>query len=294
MKIFVAALTSLLALSCAKETVQEGDNAAGYRTIRIVPGSSATKSIYTDVTADDIWLYSFDGEGMPVGQSRQLSIADGVYTYNIPVDSKNLIFSNISDSNIVGAERDEEDGSFRFTPLQPSDEDMVACALKVSDIPADGSKSIHLGRFCAKLSVTMKLKDINKKELVLKDYIRSAGVRLESQYASYCIGPDGAGYYSGTASFECSAKDAPLDDGTEYVICSEMSVLPSPEGEKCSVMLTMTELDGGRVDTGLQELSYGLEANRHYRLTVSVVRDETGFGFKVEDIVKEEFEVELN
>lgn len=78
-----------------------------------------------------------------------------------------------------------------------------------------------------------------------------------------------------------------------YSLAEEMATLPTATGKNSRLELVIGNKSGTEM-TLAKELDYPFEPNKHYTFTFVVKRNETGFGFYIEDIIEEEINIDLN
>ena len=78
-----------------------------------------------------------------------------------------------------------------------------------------------------------------------------------------------------------------------YPICSDISIFPTAPGWPETIELTLVNQEGAE-STLSRTLDYVFEANKHYKLRLSMKRVETGSQFVIDEIVNEELTVDLN
>ena len=101
---------------------------------------------------------------------------------------------------------------------------------------------------------------------------------------------------SGITEFSArrSRSNSTVTDGqTTYNICTGMATLPTAAGKNSVIELVIGNKSGNE-SVHTKELTYPFDPNKHYRLTLSMRRNETGFGFEIEDIIEESFDIDLN
>lgn len=100
---------------------------------------------------------------------------------------------------------------------------------------------------------------------------------------------------SGETEFSARAMASrTLDENqTSYRLADEMATLPTATGKNSRLELVIGNKSGTEM-TLAKELDYPFEPNRHYTFTLVVKRNETGFGFQIEDIIEEEINIDLN
>ena len=80
---------------------------------------------------------------------------------------------------------------------------------------------------------------------------------------------------------------------TSYALAAEMATLPTAMDRNSRLEVVIGNKSGTEMVVS-KDLEYPFEPNRHYFFTLVVKRNETGFGFYIEDIIEEESNIDLN
>ena len=289
-------LTSLLlAAACsthgtAPET-EAGDET--YRELKVCTSAPDLKSL-VDPATDMIYAYTFDSEHN-VSWTGPSSIENGIYTYTVSGDMQFIVFCNISPENSATEVNTYVDNPFSLTPRYLTDEDMVTGTATADMIPEDGSAlNIHLNRITSKVTAELTVKTPEGELLDLTGFMRTASISLSPQSASYIIKGDYSAGYEESTTFTLTGGVLE-ESATSYQICNDMSVLPTMTQVSETTDLTLTLTDSEGQETAMtKNLGYALEPNKHYKLSISVTHDDTGFGFRIDDIITEDIEINLN
>ena len=289
-------LTSLLlAAACSTHgTAPETEAGIGtYREIRICTSAPELKSL-VDPATDMIYAYTFDSEHN-FSWTGPSSIENGIYTYSVSGDLQFMVFSNISPENPATEVRSDADIMLALTPRYLTDEDMVTGTATADMIPEDGSAlNIHLNRITSKVTAELTIKTPEGELLDLTGFMRTASISLSPQSASYIIKGDYSAGYEESTTFTLTGGVLE-ESATSYQICNDMSVLPTMTQVSETTDLTLTLTDSEGQETAMtKNLGYALEPNKHYKLSISVTHDDTGFGFRIDDIITEDIEINLN
>ncbi len=129
-----------------------------------------------------------------------------------------------------------------------------------------------------------------------QSYVLNNGMMFDITYDAW--GEPVATLVATSGITEFSAKrnlsNSTVTDGqTTYSICTEMATLPTAAGKNAVIELVIGNKTGNE-SVHTKELSYPFDPNKHYRLTLAMRRNETGFGFEIEDIIEESFDIDLN
>ena len=289
-------LTSLLlAAACSTHgTAPETEAGNGtYREIRICTSAPDLKSL-VDPATDMIYAYTFDSEHN-VSWTGPSSIENGIYTYTVSGDMQFIVFCNISPENSAIEVRSDADIMLALTPRYLTDEDMVTGTATADMIPEDGSAlNIHLNRITSKVTAELTIKAPEGELLDLTGFMRTASISLSPQSSSYVINGDYSAGYEESTTFTLTGGVLE-ESATSYQICNDMSVLPTMTQVSETTDLTLTLTDSEGQETAMtKNLGYALEPNKHYKLSISVTHDDTGFGFRIDDIITEDIEINLN
>ncbi|MBQ7812432.1 MAG: hypothetical protein IJ394_07750 [Bacteroidales bacterium] len=80
---------------------------------------------------------------------------------------------------------------------------------------------------------------------------------------------------------------------TSYALAAEMATLPTAMDRNSRLEVVIGNKSGTEMVVS-KDLEYPFEPNRHYFFTLVVKRNETGFGFYIEEIIEEEINIDLN
>lgn len=286
-----AALAFAATVSCSITKVEEEE--ISYRKIAVSTETAEVKSV-TDPATDMIYLYTFGASAQTDGaQITPSEIQDGIYTYYIPENTKLMVFTNLESGHIsIG---NDGDYYMDITPDFNSMEkqDLVIGKALDTDLSETGELSVHLTRYAAFVTATLEFTSGTGTILDISEYLTNASVSVTPVCGKIKINGD----YSLTAYGEglFSATGAALEGSTtQYTIADQCALLPSPNGTAQSEIALTLNYINGTSETLRSERNYAIEANRHYKFTIKVKRRETGFGFTIEDIIKETINADLN
>ena len=294
-KIYIIVLmtvASLLTFSCQQKIQTAAPGTGSFRTISVSAASPEVKSLL-DPTSDIVYVYTFSESKEFLGIFSP-AMSDGyTFTYNIPDDTYLMVFTNMANSDVM--EVTSENNPLVFKPLTLTEQDMVIAREYAVSIPDDGSPmQIHLERIASKVTVDLVLKSSYGTDLDPYDFIQYAGVAFPGVYEYYYLSNYWFLRYSGTSVSQSVVGMLVSESSTRYNICNDVSILPSYDASSGAVM-ELTVIDKAGYSTTLSAtLNYPLEANKRYRLEVSLRPVDTGFGFTVEDIVTEDIIINLN
>ncbi|MGN1211455.1 MAG: hypothetical protein ACI4TM_07195 [Candidatus Cryptobacteroides sp.] len=80
---------------------------------------------------------------------------------------------------------------------------------------------------------------------------------------------------------------------TSYSLCTDAATLPTVTGTNSVLELTILN-KSGNTTVIRKSLDFPFEENRHYKFTLVMKRNETGFTFTVEDMIEETIDIDLN
>lgn len=116
------------------------------------------------------------------------------------------------------------------------------------------------------------------------------GANALGSTAATLVGTSGITEFSATRRMSAATV---IEGQTTYNICTEMATLPTAAGKNSVIELVIGN-KAGNESVHTKELGYPFDPNKHYRLTLAMRRNETGFGFEIEDIIEESFDIDLN
>lgn len=288
----IATLCIIASSSCSISETGETENIY-CRKISVSTDTPEVKSV-TDPASDMIYLYTFGASDQTDGaQIRPSAINNGTYTYYIPENTRFMVFTNLESRHInIG-----KDGS-HYMNIHPDfssmeKQDLVIGKALDTDLSETGELSVHLTRYAAFVTASLEFTSGTGTVLDLSEYITDASVSVSPVCSDIKINGDYSitSYGEGSFSATGSSVSAPT---TLYTVADQCALLPSPEGTaQCEIAVTLNYLNGTS-EILKSTRDYAIEANKHYKLTVKVKRRETGFGFTIEDIIKETIDANLN
>lgn len=81
---------------------------------------------------------------------------------------------------------------------------------------------------------------------------------------------------------------------TTYNLCREAATLPTVRGVESSILELSILNKSGNTTVIRKSIDTVFEPNRHYKFTLVMKRNETGFTFTVEDMIEESIDIDLN
>lgn len=296
-RLFYPVILSALAMTIAACEKERGTDPApapepARHAVSVTPETSLLGNGTTvDVLQDPIYAYAFNSEGQSDGLAiKPSSISNGSYTYMIPTDAATLIFSNRMSDDTMNVVSEGDSLVFIYTSINTKD--LVAGTVAVTQ--GSSSYGVNLRRLTAKLDLELEMKATDGTILDCHDYMQYASVQVFSQAKSTSINVHGEVKLSETPIPYPLTPGLQTTPGTYlYPICSDISIFPTAPGWPETIELTLVNQEGAE-STLSRTLDYVFEANKHYKLRLSMKRVETGSQFVIDEIVNEELTVDLN
>lgn len=288
----IATLCIIASSSCSISETGETENVY-CRKISVRTDAPEVKSV-TDPASDMIYLYTFGASSQTDGvQISPSEIKDGKYTYYIPENARLMVFTNLESGHISPGNEDNHYMNIHPDFSSMEKQDLVIGKALDTDLSETGELSVHLTRYAAFVTASLEFTSGTGTVLDLSEYITDATVSVSPVCSDIKINGDYSITTYGEGSFSAtgSSVSAPT---TLYTVADQCALLPSPEGTaQCEIAVTLNYLNGTS-ETLKSTRNYAIEANKHYKLIVKVKRRETGFGFTIEDIIKETIDANLN
>lgn len=281
--------------ACQKERTSAAvpEAGQGYIDIKVVPTSPVLQSkSLVDPEKDDIFLYYIDRTGTCQGFVAPSFVSDGIFSYTVPDDTYSMIFTNTRAGDFVIVSSDD-DNILIFSHNGPVTEDMAIGQAWLSDLDEDGHLQVALHRPVAKITADVHILDASGNYLDIHDYVDYAVLYLSDHYSGLCYSSGYEFMYSHTGSRYIF--NGPQTSGagmTVYRVCEDVSVFPAAT-ENTGIELVIRDQNGSLTSFST-ELDYPVEANKRYSWTINIRRNDTGFGFALEEIITEEILIDLN
>lgn len=291
-------LTGFYACQQADDSITPQEEAVNRIFIRpIFPDVEiSVKSGEVNIGKDIIYAYPFqvstEFDGVAIAPD---SISSVSYSYYLPKTKEDIVFTNAI----------EESGSYQILPnndshylefslqdtLGGSNTDLVVGTLAMEDMIDSTIHPVSLKRVACKF--TIKLKMITKAGTPITDlsqYLKKASLKISPLNRKYIIQDDLTDSYSE----ECSViwtNDSIAEGDSVIHICQNSFTLPSVSSNLPELNLLL-ETPNGQIQQLDKTMTYTVDANKHYKLTLLVRLKSTAFDFVFEDFIEEEIIVD--
>lgn len=297
-RVIYSAVLALLLGACqsAGDTVIPSPGMHKIAVEAILPEVGVTvKSHEVVVGTDLIYAYPFQVEPEFAGVAiAPDSVVEGRYSYYLPQAAADLVFTNVLDGDdfqvVTGADNHYLEVEMQDS-LAGSAADLVVGTLAATEMTGAELYQVPLTRVVAEL--TVKLTMVRKNGTPVPDiarYLSRASLKASSFYSKYTVGNDFAGNYAGERSYLWSGEEVTTDTMAVYPLCGGSYIFPSVVGTFPVLTLSL-ETPDGQVQVLTKQMSHGLEANKHYMLTLQVRQQNAEFEFVFDDFTEEEIPV---